>query len=375
MINQFWTSNILFLGLSDDQLKLVEPHISEMKYAPQEVIMAEGDSGSFLFLIDEGTVTVNKDELVLTTRVAGDLVGLMSLIDLGPRSATVVAGPKGAKGFVMSKEGLEGIMDSEKDSIVSTMLLNYIKYQQNAIRNTNSLSLHEARSRQEQEKKREKSAKFLVQMVMGFAAVAAMIGLLTQFFSIQGNPYLKFAPLILFWAWSYFYMTQSNISQDDFGLDSAKLKVAFLPVVKATFVFVILIFLLKLISIKLFPEQFGVQLIDLDRLRSMSQSTIIWLVLFLSVQAYIEELLARGCIQNGLHRFLIGQKSKWTGIFAASLIFSLTYLFFDVRLAIFSFISGLFLGYLFYKWRSTIANSIAHIMLAAVAILLFHIVL
>ena len=369
-----WSSNILFLGLTDEQLEVIDPYVGNVTYAPAQIIMREGDPGTFMFMIDEGSVSVYKNELKLTVMVAGDLAGLMSLIDQNPRSATVIAGEKGARGYLINKDGFGEIMSEEKNSIVSTMLLNYLKYQQDAIRNTNALSLQEARAKLEQEQERVRSARFFVQMVIGLILLTFFL----EFFIKRADPiastYISFILIAIYGLWSYFYVRMSGIPLESFGLTMHNFRPAFKMTMKATMLFLGFLFLAKWTMITWFPQRFGTQLIEPYKAEIAGLATPWILVLLYATYASIQEFIARGCIQGGLLQFIIGPRAAWTAIVVATLMFSSFYLLLDLHLAILTIIPGLFWGYLFDRERNILAVSISHMIIGLVAIFLLNLV-
>lgn len=63
-----------------------------VRFAAGEVIMAEGERGELMYVVLEGEVTITLKGKVLATASSGEIVGEMSLINSGLRSATVTAG-------------------------------------------------------------------------------------------------------------------------------------------------------------------------------------------------------------------------------------------------------------------------------------------
>ncbi len=61
--------------------------------AAGEVVFAEGDPATEMFVVREGTVELRKGATVLETLGPGAILGEMAIIDPAPRSATAVAGP------------------------------------------------------------------------------------------------------------------------------------------------------------------------------------------------------------------------------------------------------------------------------------------
>jgi hypothetical protein len=88
----------------------------------------------------------------------------MSLIDKEPRSASVLAGKGGAKGFAINAKAWDQLMNNGHEGIKSTILTNYLRYQQAAFRKTNQLGLKEANARLSLEKHRVMSAHFFARI-------------------------------------------------------------------------------------------------------------------------------------------------------------------------------------------------------------------
>ena len=81
----------LFANLSDRQLRKIAKHTSEHRYDAGTVIVREGGRTRTLFVIVEGTAKVIRNERTISRRSAGDVFGEISMIDLRPRAATVIA--------------------------------------------------------------------------------------------------------------------------------------------------------------------------------------------------------------------------------------------------------------------------------------------
>lgn len=89
-------SNIpLFESLTADDLKSLARRLENAEFREGEVIFRQGDSGSSLFIIEEGAVEIaygeGKTRVILASLFAGQYFGELSLFDGAPRSATATA--------------------------------------------------------------------------------------------------------------------------------------------------------------------------------------------------------------------------------------------------------------------------------------------
>jgi CRP-like cAMP-binding protein len=86
----------LFEGLTTTELGEIIAICQQRRFRKGDVLIAEGENGEEIFIIMEGSVeiVVNSDKQapkVVIHLGVGQLIGEMSLVDRGPRSATVRA--------------------------------------------------------------------------------------------------------------------------------------------------------------------------------------------------------------------------------------------------------------------------------------------
>ena len=98
---------------------------------------------------------------------------------------------------------------------------------------------------------------------------------------------------------------------------------------------------------------------------------IIWIVIMLFLVGPVEEIVFRGIIQQGFQNTLIGTQ-KWISIIIGSLLFSIYHI--DLSNLIPIFFMGLFLGFLYYRTKSTIICAISHGLYNAVSIFIIFII-
>jgi CRP/FNR family transcriptional regulator, cyclic AMP receptor protein len=81
----------LFADLSRRHLNQVAEAAQIVSFRPGAAVIREGDLGSTLFVITQGQARVTRGGKTLATLAPGDVFGEVSLLDGGPRTASVVA--------------------------------------------------------------------------------------------------------------------------------------------------------------------------------------------------------------------------------------------------------------------------------------------
>ena len=78
-------------GIPAEELDAVATVASEREFAEGETLMAEGDFGHCLFLIEDGSADISVDGATVAQVGAGDVIGEVAVVASGRRTASVVA--------------------------------------------------------------------------------------------------------------------------------------------------------------------------------------------------------------------------------------------------------------------------------------------
>jgi CRP/FNR family cyclic AMP-dependent transcriptional regulator len=109
-------SRVELLGsIPDEALDELVQRATTMTLQPGRVMVKQGAADSGLGLVLEGTADVTVNDVHRATLTEGDYFGEMSLIDGAPRSATVTAGPDGAKTLTLSPLTFREVLDVYPD--------------------------------------------------------------------------------------------------------------------------------------------------------------------------------------------------------------------------------------------------------------------
>jgi CRP-like cAMP-binding protein len=110
----------LFRDLSDQQLDHISKISHQEDYVTGDKIFSQGDPGNKMYIIGEGEVEIVVQDTQGNTYSAvylgeGQVVGEMSLIDEGTRSASVVASQDKTKVYSIQKGDFTRLCESETD--------------------------------------------------------------------------------------------------------------------------------------------------------------------------------------------------------------------------------------------------------------------
>lgn len=81
----------LFAGISSDSLQRLAETAGEVEFAEGDFIVRQGQVGSGLFVLLEGSVSVLRGSTELARLGKGDFIGELAVIDQQPRMASVRA--------------------------------------------------------------------------------------------------------------------------------------------------------------------------------------------------------------------------------------------------------------------------------------------
>lgn len=97
-------------GMTDRTLEAIGDLTIEVRFAPGEAIVREGDMGDAFYVITAGNAVVEHDGTTLRELGEGDFFGEISLIDGQPRTATITATDE-VSALTLGREQFQRLID------------------------------------------------------------------------------------------------------------------------------------------------------------------------------------------------------------------------------------------------------------------------
>jgi CRP/FNR family transcriptional regulator, cyclic AMP receptor protein len=100
----------LFAGLSKRELQRIGELADEVDLPSGRVLMRQGESGSEMLIVIDGSARIERDGEVIAERGGGEVLGEIALLDGGPRTATVTL-TRDSRLLVLGRREFQAAMD------------------------------------------------------------------------------------------------------------------------------------------------------------------------------------------------------------------------------------------------------------------------
>ncbi len=364
-----WRENSLLAGLDARDLLELEGLVTVRVFAPFEPILAEGETGDEMFLVEAGSVEVSKEggRFVIASQVPGESFGTIALVDNEPRSASVRAGPAGCRAAVMRAEGLRRI-GARGGAAEATVLRNMLRSRHADLRRANVLSVSALERELEASRARLALGSFVgyVLVIMCFYGFALRESL--DFVHRAGSStWVTAAILVVYGATLFLMMKRSGYPLEVYGLTLGRWPRVVVEAVLWTLPFLAVLVLLKGAALVLVPEWSGAPLFRLaflhEPLRPLLEDALLY-----GLFAPVQELVARGALQGSLMNLLSGRAVTARAILVSTLAFTATHLHLSIGFALAAAVPSVFWGLLFARQRSLVGVSVSHLLLGWFAV-------
>ena len=361
--------NALFNKFDSDQLESLLGIVKEtLELEPNEYLVREGEISEDLFIIKTGRFEVLKKEegSEETHRLAvletGMSVGEVSLLDSGPRSASVRA-QDAASVLVIPIQDLENLSQAEQ-SVDTRMKINLAYEMGRRLRTTNETTVRTLREKLNEAEIRAEMGKFMSRVLIGTCLYMFALGATKALSQYLPDTTMVSIPILVAFAIALYVNIKTSIyPASAYGFNTENWQGA----LKEAFLFSLpvatLIVVVKWILTMNHPAMEGLPIFDLSRSRDLSWLTIVGFAAAYSCFAPVQEMIARSGMQSSFQMFLTGKHKTATSVVLSTLLFSSTHLHVSLQLAALVFPLGLFWGWMYSRHPTLIGVSASHVFL------------
>jgi len=363
---------VLFRDFSDAELARLVPLLAERMVAAGAVIVREGEPASDLFVICSGEVEVTKraaegQEHRLTTLGAGATFGELTLVDRGPRSASVRALAPTMVG-VLSMAALDRATADDL-SARARMLQGLATFLAGRLRGVSEVTATALQHELELADTRVAMATFLTYVIFIMVGYGFAMRLVADMARSAADTTLVTIPVLLGFALPlYAMMLRSGQPIAMYGLSWRGARAAASDALVWSIPLLLAAAALKLAVVRSMPGLADAPIFSLGGFRDptvSAETARFTLVMSLTYVALVpmQEFIARGALQSPLARFLVGPHATTMAIVIANALFTASHLYLSTTFAVTAMLPGFLWGWLYARHGTLVAPIVSHALL------------
>lgn len=345
---------------SSEEWHMIKPILEKVDLEEGEVLFEEGSKTEDLYFLEQGCLEISKKGHQLAILKNG-WVGEIAALRKKRRTASVQARKKSVL-IKLSLKKLQ-LVTKNQPNIFNKFIMQLSFNMADRLEESSEMTIASMEKKLELAQVRVAMGHFLFYLVMalgGFFFIVKVISVL----DINTKVYTTIGiPLILFFC----YFLHSIIKKSGYPLSFYGLTLKnWKPSVKESLLYTaaLLLFLtlLKWVLINTVPAFHGRPLFILHQLSEEHLGAFNWTITTFgyALLTPLQELIARGCLQGSLAKFLMGKRKTFFSIVLSNLLFSVVHLQISLKIAIIVFFIGCFWGWLYSKEKTIIGVSLSH---------------
>lgn len=365
-------ASVAFAECSDDQLRRILPLVTERTVESGTVVVREGEPGSELFVVLAGEIEVTKralegDDHRLALLGPGTSFGEVTLVDRGPRSATVRAVVPTTVG-VLSMAAFDQMVAADPD-LRAALYSGLARFLAQRLRGVSETTVAALQSELELADTRVAMGTFLTYVVFLMVGYAFAMRFVADMAKTAADTTLVTVPILFGFAVPlYVMMLRSGRPIAMYGLTLRGARSAASEAVLWSTPFLVLALGLKLALVRSFSVLGSVPIFSLGGFRDPTVGVgTAWFTLVMSL-AYValvpmQEFVARGALQSPLARFLSGPRASVMAIVIANALFTASHVYLSATFAVVAMIPGFLWGWLYARHGTLVAPIVSHALL------------
>lgn len=365
----FFSHNQLFKGLDAAHLKQLANLTIQKEYQAGEIILEEGATPDFFYIIKEGEAEVLKKEpntgkvFSVSTIHEGESIGEVALIDEGTRSATVQAKKK-------SKLLLLPLSEMKKYPPIISNLANILTTR---LRHANETTTKSLQKQLDIATTQAEMGRFLFSIFIILTVWTFIVTKIRNYIDMFGHstPFTIAVMLIIFVDCLHIVL-KSSYPLSFYGVTLKNWKKNTFEAILFSIPILILGTLLKWYLVT-YTEAFqGMTIFNRDFINP--ESPLPWKLSLILILAYlvftpIQEFIVRGTTQTVIAFSLHVKHKDFWAIILSNLAFAAYHMHLSMTFSLVAFFVGLFWGWMFYRQKSLVGPSISHAIIGIYALM------
>jgi len=374
----------IFKGLSDEDLDKVISFTEEKEFPADTVILEEGKTSEYLYIIKNGLVEVLKDDLEsqesyhLANLDGHAVFGELSLIDNRPHSATIrtifpttlfaiptnelVGEESDNKFFLQSISKLKNMI-TDKHARQTFLKANLAKKVSQRVRDTNVATIDAMKKELENAKQRAVMGRIFINviaMITAFTIILQLGGF--KLFQAGYGQLTNIILIIMFYLGLFLSIKKFGYPLSTYGITLTNWKRALKEAIMMSVFLIVVLTFIKLVGIYTTPLYQDQELFSGDYFTSSYTPSVLWIgMLTYLTLVPLQELITRGFLQGAFERFFIGDSKKFWSIMLSNMIFIVpNLLMFSIHGAFFIFWLGVAWGWLYSKHKTLVGTVTSH---------------
>lgn len=365
----------LFKGLDDNEFRMIENLVYEEKFESGEVIIIEGDESDAVYFLLEGEVNVLKthpDKLTqhqINTIQAGDYFGEMAFIQDSKRTATVKAKTPVKLLVLETKLFNEAITNPVVHKKIIHCLNNKL-YER--IKGVNEFSVKALERELEESQIRNNMGRFLVCVITLLCVYAFSMKVTSVLLAkMPDSTLITSGLLVIFLIIATMTVKLMPYPLSFYGVTLKNWR-------KAVFEGIIfsIPILLFILGLKFFLDTYSMKFhgshlfylfntVGYPQGWTSREHIFFWFAMAFvySAHSVVQEFATRGVLQSAMQKFFINDSHHLLAIIFSNVIFSTMHVFLSIEFALFTFIPGLFWGWMYARHKTLLGSSISHILI------------
>jgi len=373
-LRELIAGNPLFSKFDDLQIAELLAVVRDVRtLAAGETLVNEGDLAHEIFIVASGAFEVVKREENtgavhrIATIERGMSIGEVSLLDAGPRSATVRA-LETSSVLVIPIEDISRLSSREQSFDVQ-MKINLAYEMSRRLRTTNETTVRTLREKLEEAEIRAEMGRFMSRVLIGTCLYMFALGALKALAGrLSDDSFVTILILFAFAGALYVNIKTSRFPPSAYGFTTRNWKPAVREAILFSIPVLTIMVITKWILIGMHPDFAQRPMFEFYRFHSNSWLETAMLVVLYAAFVPIQEMIARSGMQSSFMMFLEMKHKAPIAIFLSTLLFSSTHLHLSLSFALLVFPVGLFWGWLYYRHPTLIGVSVSHILIGIFAV-------